>query len=205
MSFRTVCKFAPFNRDVELDLADRNLMHKRLMSLFPDGLGSNPRQAINLLFVVDPINAELLLQSDLKPDVLPLLDARDKYFSKAVTKDLDSVGLQFDTGDVINFTFWFAALKRDSKSQKRVAIESDNAICIKASEILSCAGLNISAISIIDSQSVISKKRGINYLNAQLVGTGVVTDAEKLKSAIIKGIGSGRLWGSGMLVVTSLS
>jgi CRISPR system Cascade subunit CasE len=204
MSFRTVCKFAPLNRDVELDLADRNLMHKRLMSLFPDGLGSNPRQAINLLFVADPINNELMLQSDVCPVVGPLCDTADKYFTRVITKDLETSGLNFESQDTVEFMFWFAALERSTRSNKRVAIGSDDGICKKATAVLSNAGLDVGSISIIDSQPIISKSRGINYLNVQLAGTGVVTDDAKLKASIIKGIGSGRLWGSGMLTATRI-
>ena len=204
MSYRTVCKLDLDRRDVELDVADRDRMHKRLMSLFPDGLGDNPRQAINLLFVVDPINGELMLQSDIRPVVGPLNDARNQYFTKVETHNLDTSGLNFETEDTIQFMFWFAALERRTGSNKRVGIESDNGVCEKAIAVLKAAGLDVNSISIIDSQPVISKKRGVAYMNAQLVGTGVVMDDEKLKSAIIRGIGSGRLWGSGVFVVSDI-
>lgn len=204
MSYRTVCKLDLDRRDVELDVADRDRMHKRLMSLFPDGLGDNPRQAINLLFVVDPINGELMLQSDIRPVVGPLNDARNQYFTRVETHDLDTSGLDFKTEDTIQFMYWFAALERRTGSNKRVGIDSDEGICKKAIAVLKAAGLDVSGISIIDSQPVISKKRGIDYLNAHLIGTGVVIDAKKLKAAIIKGIGSGRLWGSGVFVVSAI-
>ena len=202
MSFRTVCQFDMTRADVERDIADRDRLHKRLMSLFPDGLGDHPRQAINLIFTVEPSSGELLMQSDMRPVIGPLNDARNGYFSRVVTKPTEEVDLNFETGDAISFHLWIAVQMRITGSAKRHDIADEAVIINKATETLKQTGLCVDNASVIDWLPIKSAKRKINYRNAEIIGTGVVTDADKLKAAIIRGVGGMRLWGSGVLLTS---
>ena len=202
MSFRTVCQFDMTRADVERDIADRDRLHKRLMSLFPDGLGDHPRLAINLIFTVEPSTGELLFQSDLRPVLGPLNEARNGYFSQVITKPLEEVDCNFETGDTVEFRLWFAAQMRPTGSKKRVDIEDNDEIVQKITAVLSKVGLDVSNASVIDWLPIRSAKRNINYKNAEVVGSGLVTDSAKLKEAIVRGVGGMRLWGSGVLLIT---
>ena len=62
MSFKTIATLDGNRSDVRRDLQDRDRLHKRLMSLYPDGLGANPRQAINLLYAVEPDTTNIVIQ-----------------------------------------------------------------------------------------------------------------------------------------------
>lgn len=201
MSFRTVAQFDMTRADVERDIADRDRLHKRLMSLFPDGLGDRPRQAINLIFTVEPSTGELLMQSDLRPVLGPLNDARNGYFSKTLTKPTEEVDLDFETGDEVQFRLWFAAQMRSTGEKKRVDIEDPELVIEKVTAILKKAGLDVSSATVADWLPIRSAKRNINYRNAEVIGSGTVTNASSLKDAVIRGIGGMRLWGSGVLLV----
>lgn len=201
MSFKTVARLDSERSDVRRDLNDRDRMHKRLMSLYPDGLGANPRQALNLLFAIEPGTSNILIQSDLAPVVGPLNSARNGYFTAVKTEDLDS-SLQFSTGDTVEFCFWMAAVKRSTGSKKRIAMTEKSEMLKRGKLLLSASGLSTDEIYLASKEQICSAKRGINYPNALLVGKGLVTDAEKLKKSIIRGIGAGRLWGSGVLLVS---
>ena len=63
MSYRTIAHMDLKRPDVQRDLNDRDLLHKRMMSFYPDGLGNNARQAINLLFVANPEPLHLRIES----------------------------------------------------------------------------------------------------------------------------------------------
>ena len=203
MSFKTIATLDGNRTDVRRDLQDRDRLHKRLMSLYPDGLGSNPRQAINLLYAVEPDTTNIVIQSDLRPVTGPLTSSRNGYFTAVRTEPLEN-STDFVTGDTVQFCFWFCALSRDSVTHKRVDISSETGIYAKAKEQLSLAGLDVSEIDVATKEKIKSQKRNINYSNILLVGIGSITDAQKLKDSIIRGIGAGRLWGSGVLLVSDI-
>ena len=202
MSFRTAAKLNTSRNDVIRDLADRDSMHKRLMSLYPDGLGANPRQAINLLFTADATNGEILFQSDIRPVLGPLSDARNNYFLHVITKPTEDVDLQFSDGETVEFRYWMACLQRSSESNKRIGLADDAAILNKATAQLQGSGLLVNESTILDRQRVRSARRRINYVNAEITGCGLVTDADALAHAVLTGLGGGRLWGSGVLLVS---
>jgi len=201
MSFRTVCQFDMSRFDVVRDIGDRDFMHKRLMSLFPDDLGKHPRQAINLIFTVEPSTGELLMQSDICPKFDTLNEARSGYFLRTVTKPTEQVDLNFATGDTVEFQLWFAAQMRSTASKKRVDIRDNDTVVEKVAEVLKKAGLCVSSASVNDWLPIRSEKRRIDYRNAEIIGSGVVLNADKLKAAIVRGVGGMRLWGSGVLLV----
>lgn len=204
MSFRTVAQLDLNRTDVTRDLADRDRMHKRLMSLYPDGLGQNPRQAINLLFTANPLTGELLFQSDIPPVTGPLRDARNGYFTKVVTQPLIECG-SFKEGDTVEYRLWFAAQERQTGTGKRIAVVDTTSVIAKASDVLSRCGLQVTSMHIDDTQEIRSARRKIKYTNIELIGQGRVTDADDLKHAIKIGVGSSRLWGSGVLLVEPMS
>lgn len=201
MSYRTVAQLDVTRRDVIQDLNDRNRMHKRLMSLYPDGLGDHPRLAINLIFTANASEGTILFQSDLPPVVGPLNQARNCYFQRVVTKPTEDVGLRFADGDTVNFQLWFAAQERKTDTRKRVEITDEVAI-EKVTAVLKKVGLDVCSIEAQDRQLISAPSRGISYQNVELVGTGLVTNAEHLRTAVIRGVGSGRLWGSGVLLIS---
>lgn len=202
MSFRTVAQLDTNRIDVHRDLMDRNRMHKRLMSLYPDGLGRHPRQEINLIFTANPLDGTILFQSDLRPVVGPLNQARNNYFTEVITKPTEEVGMSFSTGDEVTFRLWFAAQERQTGTGKRVDLLDDSVVIEKATAVLKKVGLNVANMDAIDRQRISAPTRGIGYQNVELQGVGTVTDARHLKEAVIRGVGAGRLWGSGVLLIS---
>lgn len=203
MSFKTIATLDPNRSDVRKDINDRDRMHKRLMSLYPDGLGNSPRQAINLLFAVEPDTTNIVIQSDLHPLIDQFTSFRNGYFTTIRTEPI-AESTNFKTNDIVQFSFWFCAQARDSSTRKRVDIEDNAAICSKATDQLSLAGLKVNEISISTKEQIRSQRRKIDYQNALLEGIGFITDAQQLKDSIIRGIGAGRLWGSGILLVSDI-
>lgn len=202
MSYRTIARLDLSRHDVIRDLNDRDFMHKRLMSLYPNGLGNNARQAINLLFVANPDNGQILFQSDLQPVLGSSSAVRDGYFSRVITEPTQEINC-FINGDTVSFQFWMAAQERSTATGKRVDLSSGQAAVHKAVRLLARAGLAVTDIDVVDWQPIKSARRKIGYKNAELTGTGTVINQAKLRKAISVGLGSGRLWGSGVLVISA--
>ena len=201
MSFRTIAQLDISRVDVQRDLADRDRMHKRLMSLFPDGLGASPRRAINLLFQCDPKTGELLLQAKMRPSVGPLAEKRQGYFKRVVTRPLSEVSPELQAGQEVEFDFFFAAQERSDG--KRKPIQDDETALEKASRQLESRGLQVIDAEIIDRHSIASAARKVSYPSLHIKGKGTITDAEALSLAVVEGVGSGRLWGSGVLLLSN--
>jgi CRISPR system Cascade subunit CasE len=201
MSFRTIATVDTSRIDVARDIADRDRMHKRLMSLYPDGLGSSPRKKINLLFTVDAPSSTVIFQADMPPVVGPLNDARNQYFTSV---DTTEVSTEVVEGDTVKFQLVLAGLIRHSGTGKRTTVLDNKVMIAKARGSLGKNGLNASNIECIGTDEVVSEKRGIHYYNYHLVGEATVTDADAVATAVRQGLGAGRLWGSAMLFVSSV-
>ena len=199
MSFRTIATVDTSRIDVARDIADRDRLHKRLMSLYPDNLGSSPRKKINLLFTVDAPSSTVIFQADMPPVVGPLNDARNKYFTAVSTTEL---ALTFNEGDRLRFQLVLAGLARSSTTGKRQSLIDPVVVSGKARGLLSKAGLPVDDIYCVGTDTIRSERRNINYFNYHFAGEGTVTDPVAVATAVQQGLGAGRLWGSAMLVVS---
>lgn len=202
MSFLTIAKVDPSRTDVALDIADRNRMHKRLMSLYPNGLGESPRQKINLLFAVDEPRSTIVIQSDLPPTTSELTDDSYQYFTSV---DTSVVTTEYEAGQAVRFELDFAGLVRKSESGKRVAITDTDAALDKARVLLTGAGLDIQELYCIGTDPINSAARGVRYHNYKITGQAVVSDSQALKAAIRQGVGGGRLWGSALIAISPIT
>ena len=202
MSFRTNAQLNINRLDVQKDIADRDLLHKRLMSLFPSGLGDRPRQAVNLLFTVNANNGELIMQSDLKPNITAFDKYKKGYFSALEINPTHVVDLSFTYGDSINFKLWYAALERITGFKKRENITDETKVLTKVSALLKKVGLIVNEVNVLGWDDISSARRKVGYKNAQLTGQGFVVDADKLREGILRGVGGMRVWGSGVLITS---
>jgi len=202
MSYRSNITLNTSRPDVQRDLNDRDYLHKTLMSLFPCHLGKRPRQKINLLFSVDSTNNHIVMQSDICPSLKRINQFRPGYIKAFSTQQTQDVGLAFRTNDVVEFKLSFAAQEASTALKKRVNISDPKYIKNKIQALLNRVGLVVKDLDLVDMLPIKSKRRGIDYNNAEVVGTGVVKNAEELSSAVLRGVGAGRVWGSGILLVT---
>lgn len=83
-------------KTVRNDLSDMNMLHKTLMSAFPDMSGQG-RMKVQLLFRVEP-NSVILAQSTIKPDWSKLSGAYETF-----EKVIDLKTLPLEQGLILNF------------------------------------------------------------------------------------------------------
>lgn len=184
-------------------LEDRDLMHKTLMSFYPDRLGKSPREAIDLLYYANPETGCILIQSTEYPSICTSAMASEDFFDFYTINKLDTVSSIKDSRKA-EFHLTFAATKRETETGKRVSLENDSQILAKATEVLTAAGLSVESITIEGRHLIQSKRRRISYPNVQIKGNGYVADSLHLKDSIIKGVGANRLWGSGILLINQM-
>ena len=175
-------------------------MHKTLMSFYPNELGSSPRQALDLIYYANPNTGDIVVQSVLYPKVSQSKIADQEFF---ITNNVNTLDLnqKLQIKSMVEFSLSFAALQRDTQTGKRVSIKTESEILAKVSRILDSVGLLTKKLKVEDQYSIQSGRRLISYTNAEVIGKGLITNKELLAKALIRGVGSNRLWGSGLLLV----
>ncbi|MEV8363748.1 type I-E CRISPR-associated protein Cas6/Cse3/CasE [Streptomyces niveus] len=90
----TRLRLNPFSRPVQRDLRNAAALHRRLMTLVPDGLGDNPRSKAGLLFRLDTDGTRgpvLLVQSRIPPDPTRLPQGYADVHAKDMNTLLDAL------------------------------------------------------------------------------------------------------------------
>lgn len=185
-------------------LQDRDLMHKTLMSLYPDDLGESPRESIDLLYYANPDTGCILIQSTEYPSVCTSAMASEDFFDSYTINNPEIFSAVKD-GKLVDFHLTFAATKRETESGKRIALDDDTEVLAKATDVLMAAGLSVTLSGIKTKHLIQSKRRRIVYPNVEIKGSGHVINELRLKEALIKGVGANRVWGSGVLLVNPTS
>lgn len=102
----------PASRAVQSDLRNSTALHRRIMKLFPDGLGDAPRAHAGVLFRLDTDGAgapTLLVQSRIGPDPARLPTG---YASDARTRDMHALLTALRPGLLVRYRVVGNAVRR---------------------------------------------------------------------------------------------
>jgi CRISPR system Cascade subunit CasE len=196
----------PVSHQVQREVANRYELHRTLTAQFPQ----EARQDINLLYrielpdrqVYQPIT--LLVQTQIEPVWNALAES-------GLLTEQPQVKL-FDPVIPDGRTFYFRLLgnptvrrKQPDGSSKRVGLytieEQNDWINRKAEQ----AGFQINAVKSTDQGMIESIKRkngrtfNIKHLSVQFDGILLVTNPERFQNTLVKGIGSAKAFGFGLL------
>lgn len=188
-------------------------LHRRLMSMFPDGVGSDARAKLGVLFRAEdtPTGTHILLQSTYQPDTGRLPDG----YGTAVSRPLDPL-LDALRPDLAVRYRCVASPVRKPGATTRAAYNLAAVIALSgaaadewwARQAESCGlrplTVNSQPLDAIRAQrgsSGPAAKQRIRHNRTRFDGTALITDPQLLRTKIIEGIGRGKAYGCGLLSI----
>ncbi|MEX3106002.1 type I-E CRISPR-associated protein Cas6/Cse3/CasE [Streptomyces sp. ST1015] len=195
----------PRSTAVRRDLRDADGMHRTLMRMVPDGLGTSPRQSAGLLYRLDETeNATTLLVQAAALDLTRLPDG----YGHGDVKDLTPMFRALHPGRAVRYRIAVNPIKNQAPAPgvkgvrgKRVPLtgpEADQWWARRAAE----AGLTLDTLVPTPLNPARRHATGCKPAYYQLVrydGTATVTDPDALTRAVLTGIGRAKSYGAGLL------
>ncbi|SFE68085.1 CRISPR system Cascade subunit CasE [Actinopolyspora alba] len=192
------------------ELANVDGMHRRVMSLFPDSLGDNPRSEAGVLHRVEHNHAAavVLIQSTLTPDITRLPHG----YANAAHRELDPLLSGLESGTRIRYRIVANPTRvetTDDGRKHRRQLSGDHALSWwhrRAEE----AGLDLESAMLTREYQLVGDKprhaRRTHYHGAaQFDGTATVTHPETIFRAVLDGIGRAKSYGCGMLSLVPMT
>ena len=198
------------------ELGDADRLHRRIMEIFPDGMGEQARATGGILFRQDEVaggRVNILVQSALKP-TRPLQEpAYGEAHSRALDDLLDrlTAGQQVYYRIVANATRKLGHNTKQGRPNEIVPLQGAEAEEWWSRQAES-SGLSLriaSSVSLdsLDCLRTHTKPGGrpaaqrVRYARTRFDGLAVVQNPEQLRERIRTGIGRGKSYGCGLLTV----
>jgi CRISPR system Cascade subunit CasE len=187
-------------RDVINDLADPDRLHKRMMSLVPDDIGEHARAQAGVLFRIEETRqgVQLLVQSLMKPELGRLPDG----YGEIAVRELGGLLDRLNTGVPVHYRIAANPSKRLGKSAGKDAgkIKALRGAAAEEWWVAKAAAHGLAVTTVTSQpQPDIRAKGTVRHAVVRFDGTGVVTDPEALRAAVLTGIGRGKSYGCGLL------
>lgn len=184
---------------VRRDLRDIAAVHRRVMSLVPDDLGEQPRHQAGVLFRIDytASGPVLLIQTNLPPEPARLPDG----YGSVQTRDISPLVNALHTGMAVHYRIAANASKRAWKGDRPGKIvglsgpQAEQWWQRKAE----ANGLTLSYLRAQPQPAARGRATRIHHAITLFEGQAVVSDADKVRTAVLAGIGRGRSFGCGLL------
>ncbi|ASO21626.1 CRISPR system Cascade subunit CasE [Actinoalloteichus hoggarensis] len=196
-------------RQARRDLASAVGMHHRLLSLFPDDLGDDPRRHLGVLFRVETsaTGAEILLQSQVPPD----LHALPEHYGSATTRNLDPLVEGLRPGRAVHYRIAGNAIRRLGKTT-RAARNLTAVLPLHGAEAeewwhrhAEASGLQVQTVLTTPLGSARGERADsadkIRHARTLFDGRALITDADLLRRRLLDGIGRGKAYGCGLLTL----
>ncbi|MFI6476303.1 type I-E CRISPR-associated protein Cas6/Cse3/CasE [Nonomuraea sp. NPDC050663] len=181
-------------RDVQKDLADADLLHKRMMLLAPDELGEQARHRAGILFRVEDGRAglQLLVQTG----VPPRLDRLPDGYGEAAVRDLTGLLAGLNAGDLVRYRIDANPTKRNNQSRRIEGLRGGAADTWWAGR---AAGHGLAVLTSTSQQQQDIRAKGGRHAVVRFDGLASVTDPKLVVEAVVGGIGRAKSYGCGML------
>lgn len=188
-------------------------LHRRLMSLFPDGIGSDARAKLGILFRAEdtPTGTHLLLQSTYQPDLGRLPDG----YGTAVSRPLDPLLDALRSGLAVRYRC-VASPVRKPGATTRAAYRLPPVLALNGAaadewwarqsdacglRVLDLTSHPLDTIRGQRGKSGPAAKQRISHNRTRFDGTALITDPELLRTKIVEGIGRAKAYGCGLLSI----
>lgn len=197
----------PGSRAAHGDLQDVVRLHRRVMSLFPDGLGPDARRQAAVLFRLEEQNAgcSILLQSAIEPALERLPDSYGTARCKSLAPLLDGLreGVNIHYRIIANATRKLGRNTTAGRPKQVVPLHGAEADAWWQRQA-DAAGLILRSLSSKPLHHGIGRRRDnsrITHARTQFDGTATVTSPAALLERIRTGIGRGKSFGCGLLTI----
>ncbi|MFI6764205.1 type I-E CRISPR-associated protein Cas6/Cse3/CasE [Streptomyces sp. NPDC050355] len=201
---------SPRAREARHDLTNAVSMHRRLMKLFPDGVGPQARRQLGVLFRTEDNDASpvILLQSQVQPD----LDRLPSNYGRAATKDFSPLLHALRPGLTVRYRITANAVRKPGHTT-RAATGAPAAIPLtgadadqwwqRQAEENSGLHLDLARSTPLDTArgTHTHNKRPIIHARTRFDGTARIKDPDLLRHRILEGIGRGKAYGCGLLTL----
>lgn len=180
-------------REVALDLADRDRLHRKLLLLFPDypGGAHNARELMGILFRVEaPV---IYLQSAIAPIQTRLPDG----YKILVTKEITSIYSSVKAGSECRFRLEANVTYRDAHSRRRMDLETDEEVEGWLYRRGGLAGFEIVDYGM-ETLPPVKARKGL-FRVVRFDGVLKVKNLELFLKALHEGVGQGKVYGLGMI------
>ncbi|MFJ3902467.1 type I-E CRISPR-associated protein Cas6/Cse3/CasE [Streptomyces sp. NPDC090025] len=201
------------SKAVQYDLRDAAALHRRVMSLVPDGLGDSPRARSGLLFRLDqgaPGAPALLVQTRTTPDLERLPADYAHARTKSITPLLDALR----PGLGVHYRLLGNAVKRcgrnstEGRWKQALTLYGPDAEAWWT-ERADKAGLTLHTLQS-DACDTLTAWHGgagagradrtaVHHKGTRFEGTATIRDADALRQALLHGIGRAKSYGCGLL------
>ncbi|MFI1868225.1 type I-E CRISPR-associated protein Cas6/Cse3/CasE [Streptomyces jumonjinensis] len=194
--------------DVLNDLNDAHLMHRRVMSLFPDRLSDTPRSDVGALYRTEPVRdaVQVLVQSHVQPEIGRLPEGYAETGVLHLKSYLDTLagGMRVRYRIAANPSKQLAVPSAGGgRVGQRVALHGEAAEewwRLRAAK----AGLRLQSGLVTPRHPLVSRLRaraGLRFHLAQFDGEAEIHDVSALRRAMWEGIGRGKSYGCGLLSI----
>ena len=204
-----ITQVVPNTRDraVQADLRDAARLHRRVMTLFPDGLGTRARQQAAVLFRLEEqaTGFTILIQSRLKP----ALDNLPASYGTARTKSLAPLLTALTAGANVHYRIIANATSKLGKNT--TAGRPKQVVPLYGADAdrwwqrqADTAGLVLRSLHSTQLTTVTGKRNNntrVSHARTRFDGTATVTDPKALVEKIHTGIGRGKSFGCGLLTI----
>ncbi|GAA2052191.1 type I-E CRISPR-associated protein Cas6/Cse3/CasE [Catenulispora yoronensis] len=194
------------------DLRDVAQMHRTVMRLFPDGLGSTARASAGVLFRTEDTDdgPTLLIQSQIEPDATRLSDE----YGTALTRSLDPLLLALRPGLPVRYRIIANATRKlgvntQAGNPHRIVPLGGPEAELWWHRQAEQSGLHLRTSSTLALTSATgvrdvpepAKPQPQRHARTQFDGTATITDADLLRQRLREGIGRGKSYGCGLLTL----
>lgn len=204
------------SRDARRDLGGTGAsvgLHRRLMSLFPQDAGPDPRAQFGVLFRIEDTTTgpHILLQSVHEPDLTCLPDGYGTSLSRPLTPLLDAL----EKGLIVRYRCAASPVRKPGATTREVynlpAVVPLSAAAadewwLRQAETAGLKSLTHHAQPLDAAQGVRSsrtpgKKDRIRHARTRFDGSAIITEPDLLRQKITEGIGRGKAYGCGLLSI----
>ncbi|GAA1590106.1 type I-E CRISPR-associated protein Cas6/Cse3/CasE [Actinomadura kijaniata] len=204
-----ITQIVPDLRDqtVMADLRDVGRLHRRIMSLFPDDLGSAPRSQAAVLFRLEeaPSGFTLLMQSALQPDLRQL----PAFYGNARCKALAPLLNHLHSGATVHYRIVANATRKLGKNttagRPKAVVPLHGAEAdqwwVRQAETIGLLLHNLQSAPLSDATGRRNGTHKMTHARTRFDGTATVTDPTALIQHLRTGIGRGKSFGCGLLTL----
>ncbi|MEE4543603.1 type I-E CRISPR-associated protein Cas6/Cse3/CasE [Streptomyces sp. V4-01] len=188
-------------------------LHRRLMALFPDGIGPDARAQLGVLFRSEdnPTGPQILLQSHHWPDPTRLPAA----YGTALSRPLDPLLDALAGGLTIRYRCVASAVRKPGATTREL-YDLPAVVALRGapadewwSRQAEAAGLKpltvqsqpLDAVQGQRGTSGAAAHQRVRHARTQFDGTAAILDPDLLRAAITQGIGRGKAYGCGLLSI----
>jgi CRISPR system Cascade subunit CasE len=193
--------------DALRDLRDAVRLHRRIMALFPSGLGPQARQNAGILFRIEETQAGVfvLIQSALEPSPAALPRSYGTIRSKPLTPLLNALapGRRVRYRITANATRKLGLNTTAGRPKEVVPLHGPEAEAWWQRQAESC-GLALHTVESTPLDQAAGTRRDANrvvHARTRFDGLATITDPAALSSRLRTGIGRGKAYGCGLLTL----